>query len=131
MYSKYRMEVGQEDIIVEVLQEGLNIPKFLTPKSAGLQIYSPFDFTVVPKIFKYVPLKIKVKFPPFVIGKIENDISVIDNGIYIVGNSINEDSTSELKILIGNYTDNEISIKKNDVLGLLVLQPTVRATVRN
>ena len=131
MYSRYRIEVGQEDLIVELTKEGASMPRYAETLSNGLDLVTPEDLTIQPGKRITVNTGVKCEFPKFVWGRIEPRSGLANkHGIDVLAGVCDESYRGEIHVILINFGEEEVKIKAGERIAQLVLMPSLRATCK-
>jgi len=101
------------------------IPTRATVRSAGLDLYSPCEYTVTSNTRKIVNIGIGIKLPTGTYGQILSRSSLALNGIYVVGGVIDEDYRGPIKVILHNDTDKDYVVNKGDRIAQLLCIPII------
>jgi len=93
-----------------------------TPGSAGLDLFSQHDYTIMPGNFAAVRTGVYTLFPKDIYGKIEMRSGLaFKYQAFILGGVIDSDYRGELIALIMNGGKKQLDIKKDDRVAQLIL----------
>ncbi len=111
------------EIISKYKDIGLSLPERKTKGSAGYDISSRIDITIKPKTIEFVPTGIKAYMQEDEVLQVYprsslsfkknlmkiNSVGIIDSDYYN-----NPDNEGEISLILYNFGDNSVSIKKNE-----------------
>ena len=131
MYSKYRIEVGHEDLIIELTKEGASLPRYSDTFSNGLDLITPEGFSIAPGKRITIDTGVKCEFPKFVWGRIEPRSGLANKyGIDVLAGIIDENFRGTLNVILINFGEEEVKIEAGERIAQLVLMPSLRATCK-
>ena len=96
---------------VKLLYPGIMTPSRGSIDSAGIDIYSPMDFTLYNKQTKKIPLGIAIEIEKDEVAIMSERSSMGKNGITSVGNIIDPDYRGEISIVLQNNNSLEQEFK--------------------
>lgn len=105
---------------VKILEGGY-VPKKGTINSAGIDVYSPIDFTLFNGETKQIKLGIAIEINPDEVAIMSERSSMGRIGITSVGNIIDSDYRGEISIFLQNNNSLEQFFRKGDRIGQIVI----------
>ena len=106
---------------VKLLKDNIFIPSRGSDLSAGIDVYSPVDFTLFIGESKKIPLEIAIEIEDDEVAIMSERSSMGKNGITSVGNIIDSDYRGEISIVLQNNNKLEQSFKRGDRIGQIVI----------
>ena len=98
---------------------------------AGWDLFSDEDITIPPHATHAISTGIAIQLPDGFFGKIfDRSGNALRNGYQVLAGVIDNGYRGEVKIVVLNYTDNPITIKKGDKVAQLVLIKTYYSEVK-
>lgn len=109
---------------VELVNENAKIPIRGTFESAGLDFFSPIDFTIPARKDIRVSLGLKLKFPKgYVLEMIEKSGVAYNKKVGLGAKVIDSDYRGEIYVMLHNFSDNVVSFKQGEKICQGVLYP--------
>lgn len=119
--------------IEKVNQNGdkVNLPKYATPGSAGMDLYASLknDVTLKPNDSYLIPTGIKIELPEGYEAQVRPRSGLAINHNIIVLNSpgtIDSDYRGEIKVILKNLGDKDFVVKNGDRIAQMVIASYVR-----
>lgn len=109
--------------------EDLPLPKYQTPDSSGLDLYSAEDKIIKKKSFDTVRTGIAIEIPKGYEAQIRPRSGLAKNyGIGILNSpgTIDADYRGEIMVILFNFSNKDFPIKKGERIAQLVFSPVVR-----
>lgn len=106
---------------IQILKENIQIPTKGTENAAGIDVYSPEDFSLPHKDTKQIKLGIAVEIKDDEFIMMSERSSMGKNGITSVGNIIDSDYRGEISIFLQNNNSLEYKFKKGDRIGQIIV----------
>lgn len=110
--------------------EGLDLPAYATPGSAGMDVLAAEDFTLLPGMRHAVATGLSMAIPDgFEIQVRPRSGLAFKHGISVPNTpgTIDSDYRGELKVLLINHGDVSFAIARGDRIAQLVLAPVTQA----
>jgi len=105
------------------LENNSYIPKRGTEHSAGLDLFSPIDTTILPSERMLVKLNISIELPHGTFGHIlPRSGLALKNGIHIGAGVIDSDYRGNVGVLLFNLSDQPFNIVKGDRIAQMLIQ---------
>ncbi len=121
-------------ILVERLPEGegLPLPSYATPGSAGMDLYAAIDedITLMPGERTLVPTGLKIAVPDGYEAQIRPRSGLaLKNGVTLVNTpgTIDSDYRGALQVIVINLGNEPVTIRRGDRIAQMVIAPVVRA----
>lgn len=118
----------------EASAEGLPLPAYATPGSAGMDLYAALTesepATMAPGARALIPTGIRLHIPPGYEGQVRARSGLaLKYGIGLVNapGTIDSDYRGELRILLINLGDEPFTISRGDRIAQVVVAPVTRA----
>ena len=96
------------------------MPKRQDPGSAGFTLYSTEAMRLLPHRKEFLDLGIAIETPPGTIAKIDALRKHEQQGLSILGGTIDADYRGNILVMIENNTDQIINIKEHDAIAQLI-----------
>jgi dUTP pyrophosphatase len=113
--------------------EGLKLPSYATPDSAGLDLYSAIDVILLPGDRRLVPTGLAVEIPKGMVGyaHAKSGRALVDGLSLSNGTGvIDSDYRGEVKVILWNSDPRmTVTIKRGEKISQLVVVPYVRCSV--
>ncbi len=110
----------------------LELPRYETPGSAGLDLRADEPFTLAPGERRLVPTGLAVEIPEGHEGQVRARSGLaIRQGIALVNapGTVDSDYRGELKVILVNLGQDAVSFARGDRIAQLVIAPVARAEV--
>ena len=102
------------------------IPTKNTPQSAGFDMYSPLNYTILPGERKVIETNIRVVLPGNTYGNITARSGLAARfGIIVAANTIDRDYEGGIAVILINLGQDTFEIKEGDRISQLVVIPYV------
>jgi len=106
---------------IKILRENIIIPTKGSVFSAGIDVYSPINFTLFLGETKRIPLGIAIEIKKDEVAIMSERSSMGKKGVTSVGNIIDSDYRGEISIFLQNNNELEQSFNKGDRIGQIVV----------
>lgn len=113
-----------------VLDEGATLPRYQSAGSAGLDLCASEDVALQPMERKLVATGVRMAIPPGYEGQVRPRSGLaVKYGLGLVNSpgTIDSDYRGEIKILVINFGENAVELKKGERIAQLVVCPVTRA----
>jgi dUTP pyrophosphatase len=116
--QKRKIEASESDYIRTTMLpvlvgDNARLPLRGSRNAAGLDLYTPYDVTVIAgKVVKF-PLNIAVAIPDGYYGRIETRSSFAQKGLMVMGGIIDSDYRGIINVLMFNTNQNEVYVDAN------------------
>src|SRR5512139_3838691 len=110
----------------------LDLPRYETPGSAGMDLRADEPFTLAPGERRLVPTGLAVELPPGHEGQVRPRSGLAArHGVGMVNapGTIDADYRGEIGVLLVNHGRDPVSFSRGDRIAQLVIAPVVRAEV--
>lgn len=102
------------------------IPTKNTPQSAGFDMYSPLNYTILPGERKVIETNIRVVLPENTYGNITARSGLAARfGIIVAANTIDRDYEGVIAVILINLGQDTFEIKEGDRISQLVVIPYI------
>ncbi len=108
---------------VKRLSPKATLPKRANPWDAGLDLYSIEDVTLKPGEVKAIGTGIAVAIPRGFVGLIKDRSSRALKGLHVLAGVIDPGYREEVKVVVTNLSDEEITIKEGERFAQLLILP--------
>lgn len=108
-------------MLVKLLNEDSIVPSQGSLNAAGIDVYSPIDFTLFHKQTLRIPLGIAIEINDDEVAIMSERSSMGKKGITSVGNIIDPDYRGEISIVLQNNNSLEQEFKKGDRIGQIII----------
>jgi dUTP pyrophosphatase len=116
------------------LHDGIRLPQYQTPGSAGFDLAASEDITVPPRGIALVPTGLVIEVPHGhflgIFARSSTPLKrglMVANGVGVIDSDYCGD-TDEIKVQVLNFTDAAVAVRIGDRLAQGVLIPTTRAS---
>lgn len=106
---------------IKILRDGIKAPIKCSKFSAGIDVYSPIDFTLFNGGTLRIPLGIAIEIYEDEVAIMSERSSMGVKGITSVGNIIDSDYRGEISIILQNNNLLDQSFKEGDRIGQIVI----------
>lgn len=103
--------------IIEIHKKNVILPKKCDNEDIGLDIFSPFEFTLEQKEQKIIFLGFSVKPPINYLFQIKNNYSLMIKGIFIMSGIMKQGGNNSLSCIIKNDSRFSYTILKGQTIG--------------
>ena len=110
-------------LLVKRLSPRARLPKRANPWDAGLDLYSIEDVTLKPGEIKAVSTGIAIAIPRGFVGLIKDRSSRALKGIHVLAGVIDPGYREEVKVVVANLSNEEITIKEGERFAQLLILP--------
>ncbi len=118
-------------LLVKKFTSTARLPEKAYSFDAGWDLFSDEDVTISPHSTYAVSTGIAVQLPDGFFGKIfDRSGNALKRGFQVLAGVIDNGYRGEVKIVLLNYTDHPITIKKGDKIAQLVLIKTYYSEIR-
>ena len=98
-----------------------------TPKSAGLDLFSPIDTTVKARGQLLIDLELQVQLPQGYYGQLLSKSGVaLLSSVHVGAGVIDQDYTGKIEVLLFNLGDKDFFIQKGKAIAQLVVLPCLQ-----
>jgi dUTP pyrophosphatase len=119
------------DVLVQRVVSDIELPHYAKVGDAGLDLRSAENLILKSGERRAVSTGIAFAIPDGFVGLIWDRSSVAaKHGVHCLGGVIDSGYRGEVKIVMVNLGDADFEIKKNDRIAQLLIQPMVRANLR-
>jgi dUTP pyrophosphatase len=111
----------------------LELPRYETPDSAGLDLRADEAFTLAPGERRLVPTGLAVEIPPGHEGQVRARSGLaVRHGVALVNapGTVDADYRGEVKVILVNLGQDAVSFARGDRIAQLVIAPVVQAQVQ-
>jgi dUTP diphosphatase len=120
--------------VTRVGQRGppLELPRYETPGSAGMDLRADEPFTLAPGERRLVPTGLALEIPAGFEGQVRPRSGLaVRHGVALVNapGTVDSDYRGEVKIVLVNLGQEAVSFARGDRIAQLVVAPVVQATV--
>ena len=136
-FKDYTQQMNKVKVLVERLpeSEGLPLPQYATPGSAGMDLYAATDkdITLAPGERALVPTGLKIAVPEGYEAQIRPRSGLaLRNGITLVNTpgTIDSDYRGALQIIVINLGSEPVTIHRGDRIAQMIIAPVTRAELR-
>lgn len=106
---------------VKLLHPAAKLPTRGSGQSAGLDLYSPYAYTIQPGETKLIKIEIATEFISGRVAIIKDRSSMAKKGIFTVGGVIDSDYRGPWGVLLHNSTDEPFFVACDDRVAQVVL----------
>jgi dUTP pyrophosphatase len=108
--------------------DGLPLPQYATPGSAGMDLVSAIDITVEPGAIRAVPTGLFIAVPSGYEGQIRARSGLASKGVLVPNapGTLDSDYRGHVKVLLWNTTGQNVYFKRGDRIAQLVVTPVVQ-----
>lgn len=99
------------------------VPTKKTSHSAGIDLMTSYETTVMPGTKAMIRTSLRVSFPTKTFGLITGKSSMAYSGLWVHNGVIDEDYTGELIVLVYNTNPNPVTIEKGQAVAQLLVLP--------
>jgi dUTP pyrophosphatase len=117
------------EVKFQKLRDGVERPRRATHYSAGYDLVSPDDFTILPGEIKPIPLGFATEMPGHLHCRIESRSGLALKGIAVVTGVIDADYRGEWSVILGNFGREPHVIVAGDRVAQAVFRPTVSVSL--
>jgi len=111
------------NVNVMKIHENASLPKQGSVLSAGSDLYSVENYTLLPLTRRLISTGIKMQFPSNVYGRIAPRSGLaFKNGIDVMAGVIDPDYTGEIKVLLYNNSNEPFEIKSGERIAQIVFE---------
>jgi len=115
---------------VKKLSPDATLPSYGSKEAAGMDLYSPGNFTIPPSTRQLIKLDISFELPPYTFGHIlPRSGLALKHGIHVGAGVVDSDYRGNVGVLLFNLGDQPFEIKKGDRIAQLVVKPYVRVGI--
>jgi len=110
----------------------LDLPRYETPGSAGMDLRADEPFTLAPGERRLVPTGLAVEIPPGHEGQVRARSGLaVRHGVALVNapGTIDSDYRGEVKVILVNLGQDAVSFTRGDRIAQLVVAPVVRVEI--
>ncbi len=107
----------------ELVHENAKLPTRGSDFAAGLDLYTPEKFFILPKTFQMVPLGIKGEIPPGWMAMLKARSSLGAQGVDVFAGVIDSDYRGEWKVILYNSNISLLTVDKGDRVAQAVILP--------
>ena len=108
------------------LSEFAILPERATPRSAGLDLFSPRDRIVRSNETIRIDLDLQIDIPFGYYGKLESKSGLaFDHSIHVCAGIIDEDYTGNISVVLYNLGRLHHCIKRGDAIAQMIIQPCI------
>jgi len=105
------------------IHENAFLPKQGSVSSAGSDLYSVENCTLLPLTRRLIPTGLKMQFPSNVYGRIAPRSGLaFKNGIDVMAGVIDPDYTGEIKVLLYNNSNEPFEIKSGERIAQIIFE---------
>lgn len=97
------------------------LPVRVTSGSAGYDLVSPFDTTVLKGEVELVSLGLKMEIPPGYAGHIRSRSNFAKRGIDVCAGTIDSDYRGDVLVCFYNHSDADLKIRRGDRIAQVVI----------
>lgn len=114
-----------EDKIKVVLREGGIMPTRAHADDAGLDLYTPEDFTINERGYVKVDLQLSIAIPKDCVGRVCSKSGLMSRGITVMGGEIDCGYTGSISVCLRNENDYYVQFKRGNKIAQLIIEPVV------
>lgn len=120
------------ELRIVLLDKELPLPRYMTPGSAGMDIFAAESISLAPGEIKLISTGIKVAVPRGYELQIRPRSGLATNGITIVNSpgTVDSDYRGEVKVCLINLGKTSYEIKKGDRIAQAVVSPVIQAKIK-
>lgn len=105
----------------KLLSDNAKLPTRGSPESAGLDLYLPNDYDLIPGKNK-VYFKLAASFPPGTYGRLACRSSIADQSIILAAGVLDPDFQGEIKAILHNYGSHVVKLKRGERIVQLICE---------
>ena len=112
----------KEEVKVKLLNPEARLPTRGSDYAAGLDLYSTIETLVPPGESVLIKTGITMELPPGTYGRIAPRLSLAIRGIETGAGVVDRDFRGEVKVLLRNWSDDDLRVYKGDRIAQLVVE---------
>lgn len=124
--------LNDTDLLIQRVHEKAQMPQYATPGSAGMDLHCVEDFTIPTMTRLLVPTGLKMAIPDGYEGQIRPRSSLAwKHGVTVLNTpgTIDSDYRGEIKIILANLSDEDVSFSAGDRIAQIVFAKVERLEV--
>ena len=114
-----------EDKIKVVLHDGGIMPTRAHADDAGLDLYTPEDFTINEHSYVKVDLQLSIAIPKDCVGRVCSKSGLMSRGITVMGGEIDCGYTGSISVCLRNENDYYVRFERGNKVAQLIIEPVV------
>lgn len=120
-----RLVAGKDCIKVKLLEEEATVPHRGSPGAAGWDLSTSMKVQIGPGERKLVSTGLAMEIPKGCYGRVASRSSLASRGLEVAGGVIDSDYRGEVKVILANHGDQEISFEVGDRIAQIVIERIV------
>lgn len=122
---------GQKQVLkIKRVHPSVTMPRYAHATDAGLDIYLPEDLVIKARERIRINLGFAIELPAETVGLILEKGSRGNEGLQIFGGVVDEAFRGEIKLVLMNTNDIEVSYSTGTPIAQLVIQPVLHPTIQ-